>query len=312
MAAATRLQQLIERAHAMDLRWDGSQETATADVLLPSMPRLIEVLGRARRSIDDEMRSRASAAPMVMPSALAGASTIADYPVGYCQFIRDAVLGRLAADPRWRDLVRRGVRVRDVFIILKDRYFQNAMQVGNLYVDVANDTVDRSKHWLEWAPLGDVPFENPGDLARLATVAATYLGCSVHANTVFPLLAPVVPLLAVRGDDRVELLHVAPGCFLKDVGDSMRSYRRWLSGGMAGTTPLPEHALRTLVAACGSNDRATFPFEFRPCGPDELAAQAQAYSEAASDPATHELVTAVLDLVPDAARRLIQLQRTQP
>lgn len=310
--AVTRLQQLVERAHAMDMRWDRSQEQVTRDALLPSMPSLIEALERARRSVDDEMRRRSAAAPVRAPAGLEGASTLADYPIGFCRIIRDAVLERLRGDPSWQSVMRRGVEVRDVFVILKGRYFQNAMQVGNLYVDVANDTVDRSKHWLEWSPVGDVPFENPGDLARLAEVAAAYLGCTVHPNTVFPLLAPVVPLLAVRGGGRVELLHVAPGCFLKDVGGGMRSYRGWLAGGMAGTAPLPVDALDALRAACGSNDLASFPFEFRRCTPEELDGQALAYAQAAADPSQHDLITAVLDLVPGAADQLVQRQRAQP
>ena len=296
----------------MDMRLDRSQEQVTRDVLLTSMPRLIEALERARRAVDDEIRARAAAAPMLATSDVSGASTLADYPVGFCRIIRDTVLERLRGDPSWQSVMRRGVGVRDVFVILKGRYFQNAMQVGNLYVDVANDTVDRSKHWLEWSPLEDVPFENPGDLARLAEVAAAYLGCTVHPNTVFPLLAPVVPLMAVRGGARVELLHVAPGCFLKDVGGGMRSYRGWLAGGMAGTAPLPVDALDALRAACGSNDLASFPFEFRSCGAEELDGQALAYAEAAADPSKHELITAVLDLVPGAADRLVQRQRAQP
>jgi hypothetical protein len=312
MPAETRLQQLVERAHAMDMRRERSQEQVTRDVLLPSMPGLVDALERARRSVDDEMRARAAAAPMVASSDLAGASTLADYPVGFCRIIRDAVLERLRRDPSWQSVMRRGVEVRDVFVILKGRYFQNAMQVGNLYVDVANDTVDRSKHWLEWSPVGDVPFENAGDLSRLGSVAAAYLGCTVHPNTVFPLLSPVVPLLAVRGGGHVELLHVAPGCFLKDVGDGMRSYRAWIAGGMAGTSPLPVGALQALRAACGSNDLGGFPFEFRRCGAEELDGQALAYAEAAADPSKHELITAVLDLVPVAADRLVQRQRAQP
>ena len=85
-----------------------------------------------------------------------------------------------------------------------------------------------------------------------------------------------------------------------------------LAGGMAGTAPLTVDALDALRAACGSNDLASFPFEFRSCGAEELDGQALAYAEAAADPSKHELITAVLDLVPVAADRLVQRQRAQP
>lgn len=306
--AQSRLLQLIDAAFASEMRWDRSQAKVTEGVLLPSMPRLIEALGRARRAVDAEMRARAATETWIGPSDVSGAVTIADYPVGFCQVIRDAVRARLRDDPEWRAILRRGVVVRDVFVILKGRYFQNAMQVGNLYVDVANDTVDPSKHWLEWAPVREVHYENPSDIARIAEVSAAYHGCSVHPNTVFPLLAPVVPLLAVRSNGRIDLLDASPMTFLMDLRSGLAGHRRWVESGFGGAPPLPEVHLATLRAACGRNDASVFPFEFRPCGASELVDQASAFAEAARDPSRHGLITAVLDLVPKAARRLRDLQ----
>ncbi|MFM8698556.1 MAG: hypothetical protein ACKOF7_07815, partial [Phycisphaerales bacterium] len=242
------------------------------------------------------------------PTEVAGAVTIADYPVGFCQVIRAAGRARLRDDPEWRAIVRRGVVVRDVFVILKGRYFQNAMQVGNLYVDVANDTVDPAKHWLEWAPVREVHYENASDIARIADVSSAYHGCSVHPNTVFPLLAPVVPLLAVRSNGRVDLLDAAPAVFVKDLDSRLAGYRRWVESGFGGIPALPEAQVATLRAACGRNDASVFPFEFRPCAAPELVEQASAFAEAARDPSRHDLITTVLDLVPKAARQLRHLQ----
>ncbi|MFM8872762.1 MAG: hypothetical protein ACKOJI_05315, partial [Phycisphaerales bacterium] len=264
MAASTRLQQLIDAAFASEMRWDRAQEKVTDGVLLPSMPRIIEALGRARRAVDAEMRARAATETWIGPSEVAGAVTIADYPVGFCQVIRDAVRARLRDDPEWRAIVRRGVVLRDVFVILKGRYFQNAMQVGNLYVDVANDTVDPAKHWLEWAPVREVDYENASDISRIAAVSAAYHGCSVHPNTVFPLLAPVVPLLAVRSNGRIDLLDASPMTFLKDLPSGLAGHRHWVESGFGGIPALPEAQVATLRAACGRNDASVFPFEFRP------------------------------------------------
>ena len=198
--------------------------------------------------------------------------------------------------------------MRDVFVISKGRYFQNAIQVGNLYVDVANDTVDPSKHWLEWAPVREVQYENVSDIARIAQVSAAYHGCAVHPNTVFPLLAPVVPLLAVRSNGRIDLLDAALPAFLKDLSSGLEGCRRWAASGFGGTAPLPEAHVATLRAACGRNDASVFPFEFRPCSAPELVEQASAFAEAVRDPSRHGLVTAVIDLVPRAARQLRGLQ----
>ncbi|MFM8817611.1 MAG: hypothetical protein ACKOHI_07020 [Phycisphaerales bacterium] len=306
--AQSRLQQLVDAAFASEMRWDRAQEKVTDGALLPSMPRIVDALGRARRAVDAEMRARAATETWVGPSEVAGAVTIADYPVGFCQVIRDAVRARLRDDPEWRTIVRRGVVVRDVFVILKGRYFQNAMQVGNLYVDVANDTVDPAKHWLEWAPVREVDYENASDISRIAAVSAAYHGCSVHPNTVFPLLAPVVPLLAVRSNGRIDLLDASPMTFLKDLPSGLAGHRHWVESGFGGVPSLPVAHVATLRAACGRNDASAFPFEFRPCAAPELLEQASAFADAARDPSRHDLITTVLDLVPKAARQLRDLQ----
>ena len=308
MPAATRLQQLVDAAFASEMRWDRAQEKVTEGVLRPAMPRVVDALERARRAVDAEMRARAATDARIGPSDVAGSVKMADYPVGFCQVIRDAVRDRLRDDPDWRAILRRGVIVRDVFVILKGRYFQNAIQVGNLYVDVANDTVDPSKHWLEWAPVREVQFENVSDIARIAQVSAAYHGCAVHPNTVFPLLAPVVPLLAVRSNGRIDLLDAALPAFLKDLSSGLEGCRRWVESGFGGTAPLPEAHVATLRAACGRNDASVFPFEFRPCAAPELVEQASAFAEAVRDPSRHGLVTAVIDLLPRAARQLRELQ----
>jgi hypothetical protein len=115
-------------------------------------------------------------------------------------------------------------------------------------------------------------------------------------------------LLAVRSNGRIDLLDASPMTFLKDLRSGLAGHRRWVESGFGGAPPLPEVHLATLRAACGRNDASVFPFEFRPCGASELVDQASAFAEAARDPSRHGLITAVLDLVPKAARRLRDLQ----
>src|SRR5690606_26747213 len=92
------------------------------------------------------------------------------YPIGFCRHIRDLVWARAMADEALRRLIGEDVLVRRVFIFLKGQYFQNAVQLGNLYVDVANDTVWVDKPKLEWMPVADVPYENVERWAAFADV----------------------------------------------------------------------------------------------------------------------------------------------
>jgi hypothetical protein len=191
-----------------------------------------------------------------------------------------------------------------VFVILKDRYFQNAIQFGNLYIDVANDSVDPSKPWLEWMDVREVPYENVGELPTLIRVAESYHRCRAFPNVFFPLLAPVVPLLLIAEDGRLGLLHFQDGGFLKDLAHGLPHLRSWLAGPARLLPPLPEPYTAHLQRACGGNDFAVFPLEYRPCSFGEIAAQADDYAAAFADSDRHDAILGVLNLVPVAIRSL--------
>ena len=289
----TPLQQLVDLARSQDMAWHADQEALTASLLRPAMPDIIGILGRLRRETDAWVA--------------ASSSPPADYPIGFCAVIRDRVFDRLSCEPSVLSIVDRGVCLRKVFVILKDRYFQNAIQLGNLYIDVANDTVDATKPWLEWMDVTDVPYENVGDLTTLARVAGAYHRCRVHPNTFFPLLAPIVPFIAVHEDGRLGLLHFQDGGFLKDVAAGFPFLRAWIAGPAHEMEPLPEAHVRSLRGACGGNRFVQFPFEFRPGTLTDVAASAADYATAFSDEARHDGIQAAYELVPAAVRSLLAM-----
>lgn len=285
----TPLNQLVDLAMSQDMAWHAGQESLTTSLLRPILPGIVDTLGRLRLRTDAWIAQ--SAAP---PS----------YPVGFCAVIRDRVFDGLRGDPVVQSLMAAGLVLKKVFVILKDRYFQNAMQFGNLYIDVANDTVDPAKPWLEWMDVREVPYENVGELPTLIRVAESYHRCRAFPNVFFPLLAPVVPLLLIAEDGRLGLLHFQDGGFLKDLAHGLPHLRTWLAGPARLLPPLPEPYAAQLQRACGGNDFAVFPFEYRPCSFGEIAAQADEYAAAFADPDRHNAILGVLNLVPVAIRSL--------
>ena len=221
----TPLNQLVDLAMSQDMAWHAGQESLTTSLLRPILPEIVDTLGRLRLRTDAWIAQ--SAAP---PS----------YPIGFCAVIRDRVFDGLLGDPRVQSLIAAGLVLKKVFVILKDRYFQNAMQFGNLYIDVANDTVDPAKPWLEWMDVREVPYENVGELPTLIRVAESYHRCHAFPNVFFPLLAPVVPLLLIAEDGRLGLLHFQDGGFLKDLAHGVPHLRSWLAGPARLLPPLPE------------------------------------------------------------------------
>ncbi len=81
--------------------------------------------------------------------------------------------------------------------MLRDRYFQTALQFGGLYVDVSNDTVIVTKPKIEILPMEDSGLVAVSGAAHFSRIAETYWGVQVYANHALPSLAPMLPMIAV-------------------------------------------------------------------------------------------------------------------
>jgi hypothetical protein len=130
------------------------------------------------------------------------------YPYGRCEEITRTVFGRLAtrlrapplrpvhpAEAAIRAFIGAGGGVRTIWGALRGQYFQNAMQLGGLYVDVSNDTVDTAKPKVEILPLQASGMESLRDLEHFRRIAKIYWGAEIWANVLIPSLAPVLPLV---------------------------------------------------------------------------------------------------------------------
>src|SRR3546814_527559 len=121
-----------------------------------------------------------------------------------CREIRDAVrdlLLRRVNDPQSAEdaalatFLRAGVIGRKVWGMLRETYFQNAIQLGGWYVDVANDTVVASKPPIEILPFADVDMVAVRDYRHFADIAERYWNARLFRNSVFPRLAALFPLI---------------------------------------------------------------------------------------------------------------------
>ncbi|MCF3649107.1 hypothetical protein [Synoicihabitans lomoniglobus] len=263
---------LIAQARSLDLTASPEQRRVTQRVLEPRLPAVTSRLAALRAEVDASHADRiqAAASSDSAHSGAYGEINWARYPIGFCRHIRDAVKERLPRDPIFQELLAAGVVIKPVFIFLQGSYFQNALQIGNYYVDVANDTVFPEKPKLEWAPIDEVDFENVETWPRFATVAETYLKVALYPNTLFPLAFPAAPFLAVRSNGRIDLLVSQHQIALKDLGDDLRRTRTLLDDPVLMERRLPEPYRALLEHKLGGNLFAQFPLEFAPSTIDDI------------------------------------------
>ncbi|QEI08654.1 hypothetical protein FXN63_24515 [Pigmentiphaga aceris] len=153
------------------------------------------MLLRMRREIDAELQPRF---PMHQGKA---------YPYGRCLEISQLFMDKLRAALNTniptrglralRDFVRAGGRIDWVWGALREQFFQNAFQVGGLYVDVSNDTVTVTKPPVEILPFKQADFLAIQGIEHFIKVARIYWNVEVYINDVVPSLAPILPMIAV-------------------------------------------------------------------------------------------------------------------
>ena len=144
------------------------------------------------------------------------------YPIGQCLEIAKAVRKRLVAVDAatlpanaavglraLRAFQRAGGSFRLVWGDLRGQYFQNAFQLGTLYVDVSNDTVVPTKPKVEILPFEDAQFIPIRDFWHYSEIASRYWTENIYPNHVLPKLAPHCPLLHISNSGQIRVFDAS-------------------------------------------------------------------------------------------------------
>ena len=189
---------------------DNFQRELTDHHILPVLPQLEEEFLAIRETVDAKIRQRLEEA------RANGKSDVAPdkYPKGFCLQISVEAVAEFEArnvndpSPGYQAVTafrRAGGHVTKVWGVLRNEYFQNALQFGSIYFDVSNDTVDVTKPKVEYMPMAESGFKNIESYAEFADVAERYWNCRIYPNLHFPRLAPLLPILKLSPDGVLSL-----------------------------------------------------------------------------------------------------------
>tara|TARA_R110001592_G_scaffold357416_1_gene660598 strand:+ start:168839 stop:169651 length:813 start_codon:yes stop_codon:yes gene_type:complete len=184
------------------------------------------------------------------------------YPLGRCKEIRDKVFSLLqerlkkAQQPGLvliRQQLEKGIGLEKKWGSLRDEYFQNAMVLGDWYIDVSNDTVNPNKPRVEMLPLNEANFSAISSFEQFVKVARPYWGVEVYQNNVLPALAPLLPLICVNGRGKSRLGYASSDMFSLAMNSQFAASKRILS-----SLPAPPKELadkwRKLLGELPQND----------------------------------------------------------
>lgn len=211
------------------VRSDRLQGALTARFLEPALPALREMFFEIRAETDRVLGGREAT------------SYGARYPYGYCLEITQDVLARLtsrmsrqpasAGERAMRSFLVNGGQVQRQWGVLRERFFQNALAAGTLYVDVSNDTVDVTKPKIEILPAKNSGLVPVRDGAHFARIAESYWRCRAYANTALPALAPLFPIILAYESGKVRLESSTTQMTKLFSSDGFRLSEQWLRDG---------------------------------------------------------------------------------
>lgn len=174
--------------------------------LIPALQQIEHCFLEVRRQLDVEL---AALRPMKLGKP---------YPLGQCLEIALAFETRIQAvdvsqlsEPStvgyraFTAFLKAGGSFRQVWGNLRGQYFQNAFQLGSLYVDVSNDTVVPTKPKVEILPFETANFKAIRSYEKFASIAQSYWGVAIYPNHLLPEIAPHCPVIAVYGNGRVHI-----------------------------------------------------------------------------------------------------------
>lgn len=178
----------------------------TATHIAPNVEAIMRDMLELRGETDAHFRGLLAARGADALHRDSGMGTDADnYPISFCLEITRHMLALMSREPvpvhmtglqALHNFVRAGGQVKRVWGALRGGYFQNAIQVGTYYLDVANDTVTVTKPKIEMLLLADANFNNISSFFEFARVGQIYWKARIIPNIYFPNVAPFLPAIA--------------------------------------------------------------------------------------------------------------------
>lgn len=207
---------------------DEKQRSLTQEFLIPEIEAITQELAQLRKEFDRRIRGVLKKMLSRIPPQCAKDPSLRNprkYPVGFGDTITDGVwvevLKRMKypSTPGMSAISRfnkRGGHLKQIAGIRHNRFFQNALQAGSLFVDTVNDTLDKAKPPVEICDLSQSGFSNIEDFSSESDVLEQHLGYKIFPQRVFPFLTPFFPVIRISMSGKVEML-MTHGLMAKNV-----------------------------------------------------------------------------------------------
>ena len=211
------IEQIKSKAYSLDIVRSQEQKLLTKKYVIQSITKLMDLATRARDEFDTEFLKDSAKDKKASTTSIYGEIDAKNYPTGYCREISDAVYEKLCSTELVANLIKNGVIFKRVYVILKNKYFQNAIQCGDYFVDISNDTIDPSKDRIYYSNIEDLSYSNFDNYEHYCEIAETYLNIRFYPNTSMPSIYNYYPVVALDANGRCNLFNHQEIILYKDI-----------------------------------------------------------------------------------------------
>ncbi|MDQ7032515.1 MAG: hypothetical protein Q9M37_07340 [Desulfonauticus sp.] len=226
------------------------QDRLTRKYLMPYLDSIKKFFSYFRELYDEEIKKLQQQKSDNVTKKHPYSTSINEYPIGFCHLITDSVfksVQKVGLESMFSKVFKTDEIVfKQIYVILDDKYFQNAMQLGSLYIDVANDTFDVKKEKIVVKHIRSVNYKNFRNYEIFAKVAEKYLNIKLYPNKYFPELYEIFPLIYFSKEYGYNFFDYNLSMFLRDMASDFNLSDKFRQSDFYKNNELPEEGIRFL------------------------------------------------------------------
>lgn len=184
--------------------YDAKQKALTDEHIFPNIDELLAISHSFRNQLDEVILNTTNDHPWK-----SNFKNTINYPIGFCREFTIIFKSYLTDNqPKFlRDFVNRGGVFKVVWGMIKDSYFQTQLQIGGIFLDVANDTVNIEQSKVHYDLFHNTTFKNIKNYKDYIKIKENYHQSLIkrlevpYLNRFFPLIDVNKPIILNKSVD---------------------------------------------------------------------------------------------------------------
>ncbi len=238
----------VERAgkkgNEIDIEESEYQDILTEKYVKPIINDLFELTINIRKRVDIKFINEKKVNKEHINENV-GKIDIEYYPIGYCNEIRNDVFDKLKENEIIKNLVKEGVLFKKVYVLLNKKYTQNAMQLGSIFLDVANDSVSIVEP-VVFTDIKNLNYKNLNNYDDYFKIVENYLNVKFYPNIYLKEIAEIFPMIALDANGVCSLFLHQEVILYKDIALNFKLAKEFQEDNSFEDRILPYEYIRML------------------------------------------------------------------